>query len=560
MLVRLAKVRGSKTGHAVTGDYNCGCPTLAECAGLRGAKRGTSLPLQTKRITNTITERLVELSEGTPFTMSMKEAARFLRDASRYSSVPDPELWRSSCNLSAEQVRHQIDIGFWVLLTDAETKEIRGICKVFTKDEDWKEPPRARVITWTWSVNQDLGTRPPFDLFNQGEVRHLVWEGSHAASVDGKAAFNQFLLEGEVPMLHCVNTELGWCKITRSAMGGRPSCFISDTALRVIAAKSISTWKTYVDNLLLVGIPDVLREDLGVVRDRAEYADYTFNEDMSDIDALIKTRLEFLGVILDFAKKTVCLAPKVLAKLASVWARRANWLMEDFIICMCVLVYTANVLGRQMSKWQTALQVWARAQGDCMAEPEMKKAFLESLPAGCESQLRDWVELTLLNVDLEVPSAADKKHDFMLITDASVRAWCGIILSLKTGQSTVVRGDWPEGYYDLLKHSTTAEPMAVAASVNTFFEPYAGARVLHVGDNTATVREINKGYSTREGRFLAQYLATEFPYLTLDSDYYPGELIPADGPSRQEAFDKEKLEVLAARYSVSLGKVREVKL
>lgn len=553
------KVRGAKRGHPVTGDYNCGCPSLAECAGLP-AVRGTKLQLQSKAIMNVSTARLVELSEGTPFEMSMPEAARFLRDATRYASVPAPELWRSSCTLTKEQVRHQIDIGFWVLLTDPETKKIRGICKVFTKDENWKDPPRARVVTWTWSVNQDLGMRPAFELFNQGEVRHLVWEGSHAACVDGKAAFNQFLYEEDVSMYHCVNTELGWCKILRAAMGARPSCFVSDTALGVIAAKSKSVWKTYIDNLLLVGVPEVLRDDLGEVRDRAEYANYTFNEDLSDLDALIKTRLEFLGVILDFAMKTVSLGPKVLAKLASVWARRDQWLVQDFIICMCVLVYTANVLGRRMSRWQTALQVWAQAQGDCFAEPAKKKAFLELLPAECEAELRDWVELTLNNADIDVPSDAEKRHDFMLITDASVHTWCGIILSLKTGQSTVVRGDWPPGYYDLLKHSTTAEPMAVAASVNTFFEPYAGARVLHIGDNTATVCEVNKGYSTREGRFLAQYLASEFPHLILDSDYYPGELIPADGPSRQQEFDREKLEVLAARYSVSLTSVREFEL
>ena len=113
-------------------------------------------------------------------------------------------------------------------------------------------------------------------------------------------------------------------------------------------------------------------------------------------------------------------------------------MVQDFIICMCVLVYTANVLGRRMSRWQTALQVWAQAQGDCFAEPAKKKAFLELLPAECEAELRDWVELTLNNADIDVPSDAEKRHDFMLITDASVHTWCGIILSLKTGQSTVV--------------------------------------------------------------------------------------------------------------------------
>ena len=37
-----------------------------------------------------------------------------------------------------------------------------------------------------------------------------------------------------------------------------------------------------------------------------------------------------------------------------------------------------------------------------MAEPKMKKAFLESLPVACEEQLREWVEITLQNEDVEV--------------------------------------------------------------------------------------------------------------------------------------------------------------
>ena len=81
-----------------------------------------------------------------------------------------------------------------------------------------------------------------------------------------------------------------------------------------------------------------------------------------------------------------------------------------------------------------------------------------------------------------------------------------------------------------MQHSTTAEPMAVAAACNTFFEPAAPgqggvrAHVLHVGDNTPTVCEINRGYSTCEGRFLAEHLQARYPNLIVNSKYYPGEI------------------------------------
>ena len=68
--------------------------------------------------------------------------------------------------------------------------------------------------------------------------------------------------------------------------------------------------------------------------------------------------------------------------------------------------------------------------------------------------------------------------------------------------------------------------------------------MLHIGDNTPTVCEINRGYSTREGRFLAEHLRSRYPNLTLNSQYYPGEVIPTDEGSRGLATKREKLDAL----------------
>ena len=69
--------------------------------------------------------------------------------------------------------------------------------------------------------------------------------------------------------------------------------------------------------------------------------------------------------------------------------------------------------------------------------------------------------------------------------------------------------------------------------------------------------EVNKGYSTTEGRFLAHYLASDFPLVTMNSEYYPGECIPSDGPSRNEALVRKELDDLAEKHSIRVRGIRE---
>lgn len=556
LITELLGTRGRKLPHSVIGKRNCGLPSFADCAGIKHGP--TKLPLQPKPLDPVVTSKMGKLSLGTKVELTWEECRKILEEPGRYRNVPKAELNRSSCTLNAEQTQYLIGIDFWELLTPEQVKEIMGVCKVFTRDETWKNPPRARIITWTWTVNQDEGMRVQFDLFNQSQVRHLVHEGEQAASIDGKAAFNQFCYTVEVGMYHCVHTPLGWCRVKRSAMGARPSCFVANTALDVLAAHSRTVFKTYIDNLLFVGKTDDLVHDLEKVRERAAFANYTFNEDLSNPSELIHQELEFLGVILNFRDKKVSLGEKVIQKLATVWTRQREWTVRDFIVCVCILVYTSNVLGRRMSRWQLVLQVWAQMQGETMSDPSMLNAPLVVLNPAVLTELEEWVGLTLTNEPLDVPKKGIQVHDFIVVTDASGYGWSGIILSCKTGQTTVVRGTWPGQHLEMLKHSTTAEPLAVALSINTFFDLGATAKVLVISDNTATVGELNKGYGTKPGRFLAQHLGKRYPHLDVDAEYYPGEAIPTDEGSRGLALNRKKLDDLAASKALTITSIREI--
>jgi hypothetical protein len=272
---------------------------------------------------------------------------------------------------------------------------------------------------------------------------------------------------------------------------------------------------------------------------------------------LVTTRFEFLGAVLDLTKKSIGLGKKVINKLATVWKRQREWSVRDFIVTVCILVYTANLLGRRMGKWQKVLQTWAKLQGECMYDRQMMDASID-LTDDVILLLVDWVLLTLDNEDVPVPKGK-QEHDFLLICDASSTGLCGIIVSTRTGQTTVVRRTWPY-QHDRLKESTTAEPLCVAVAINTFFLPTSRSKVLVISDNTPAVGEVTKGYGTKEGRFLAQHLATHFPDMEVDGEWYYGAGHPADNGSRQLALDRAKLDALAEAKAFMVTDIREIEL
>ena len=332
LLERFRGYKGTKVEHGAIENRNAGMPTINDCLGAKQSPKGTVLPLQPKPIDNCLTHVLVDMAVGTPEELNMETARQVLEEISMYANVPATDHRRSSCTLNKEQVQYMIDIGMWSLLTPEEEEHIKGVVKIFTVDEVWKDPPRARVISWTWSINHDLGLKIPFDMFKQCGVRHLVHDGPLGVTIDGKSCFTQFKYSIDVGLFHAVWTPLGWCRLNRAAMGARPSCFVADTILRVLAQPCESKWKTYVDNLLMVGSRDTLRKDIETVKERAERARYTFNEDLDDPDSLITDELEFLGALLNFEDKTVALGTKVLKKLATVWQRRDEWTVRDFLV------------------------------------------------------------------------------------------------------------------------------------------------------------------------------------------------------------------------------------
>ena len=84
--------------------------------------------------------------------------------------------------------------------------------------------------------------------------------------------------------------------------------------------------------------------------------------------------------------------------------------------------------------------------------------------------------------------------------------------------------------------------------------------VLCISDNTSTVHELHKGYSTTEGRFVSEFLAQSRPGLTITAEWHEGATIPSDELTRGRALNRAKLDALARSKALEVRGIREVAL
>lgn len=503
-------------------------------------------------------DALLEAARGTALEDDTVRAVGFLRDPACFTGIGPFVASDSSCSLDREQVQLMIDRGFYVKVQTGDVK--KGVARAFMIPEPWKVPPRRRVIHWTYSINAlDEQVRPSLTLLSQRDVRFLVWAGTHGVSIDGKAAFNQFPNSKEVGLHQCIDTALGWVWLAVLAMGVRYACFVAEITLRVICLPCRCSNKSYIDNVHLAGSPEALKADLSAIRERSGplCINYTWNEDLTDPDSLIKEEVDFLGLTLHHGTKQVRLVNKVLQKLATVWSRVGMWTFRDFVVAVAVLSYMSAATGRRVGRWSKILRLWARAQGLAAVDRTIFDLTFTWPDTASREMMEAWVVDALENRWCDVPKQ-DRDDDFLVITDASADMWCGIVISLKSGQCSVLNGHWPASFQEFVRHSAYAEPLAVAATVNTFFFRGTTASIRHVGDNTGNQGTINKGYSTKPHQILMEYLQSSYPGLSFRADYWEGASIPADGPSRGLPLDRAKLQELVRHYKVDITDIRDL--
>jgi hypothetical protein len=214
-----------------------------------------------------------------------------------------------------------------------------------------------------------------------------------------------------------------------------------------------------------------------------------------------------------------------------------------------------------VGRWQYVLQRWAAVQGRLCQARFAGDLSLQSNPFTFDSDLlaalEDWVAHVVTNAWEPIPPA-EEQANFLLVTDGSAEGWCGILISYASGKATVASGTWPEPLSALVRFSSHSEPLALLAAANALIESDFDLLVRHVSDNQGNVKIVNKGYSTCSSQVTMEVLAKRFPRVRFVSDYYDGDRIPADEPSRGKALNTQKLSELCSKYNIDVTHIRDV--
>lgn len=254
-----------------------------------------------------------EWAKGTPYEEKWKAAVAYLRDPAAYAGVPPVDISDVACHIKPGDHETVLAIGYWGYTT---LDQVKGVVRVFLTPEPWKK--RWRMISWTYTANKVTSVEKTV-LATLAQTRQSVHNGPLAFSIDLAAWFNQLPYEAPVRNLFCVRYKDQWYHLKRAAMGHRPICFVGNTALEVATHPCENKGLRYIDNYAASGKYDSLYRDIQLIRSRALQANMTWNEDLTNPDALISPVIEFLGLRLNHQTKAVQLVDKVLAKLYASW-------------------------------------------------------------------------------------------------------------------------------------------------------------------------------------------------------------------------------------------------
>jgi hypothetical protein len=547
-----------------------------------GIKTDPSWPYHYKSIPPMVIDRLVARAKGTALEADAHKLWRILNDPTFYAgNVPPPVLADGVSTLSKEDEEllvSSLPYPLWARVPDGfnPATDVKGVIRAFAIGEWWKH--RRRGIHWTKTLNLWVSGEWYTSLGTHADVRQLAMLYEFCYSIDGNAWFNQFPYGKDMLPFLCLYAKhlKTWIQVLRLCMGQRQAVYAAQTAMRILSLGDKARSVPYVDNKFSAGTRQDLLDDLYKLACESLEANVSWNEclsadpDRSVADAingqLIKTEVEMLGMVVNTLNKTVAITKKLLTKLSASWERRATWTVKQFVGHVSTLLYRSIALGQryQLAKWQPILKRWAGTQAALARGTATPDLFVDvANEAALMASLEEWTQLALTNAPVPLSETDAVDPDFILITDGSKEGWCGIMLSARCGKLTVLHGTWPEEIREEAGHSSNSEPWAVlSASMAFFTQPSAQARIAAYTDNQGNAGSINKGFSTRTKNRALEILARYRPGLRFMSTYTPGATIPADGPSRGLALDREGLDQFLDERGLPAvsGEVREVEV
>ncbi|MDP1603440.1 MAG: hypothetical protein Q8M03_09270, partial [Legionella sp.] len=222
--------------------------------------------------------------------------------------------------------------------------EVRGYVMTFFVLETLKN--RVRIIQHTKSINELMEDACDVSFTSLSDRRLLVWYSDYAATLDFASYYHQFELDPSVRPFFCARLPMPdgthrLCRLRVGATGQKHMVHtaVATTNLLLSFPKLSAVSDTQIDNIYFGGTREALLSDLtNFVLKRCHHSGVTINDlpaDLSTISpeilaALITQKIDWVGLSLDLAAKTVCCTKKFTDKLKLSWYYRSEWSWQGF--------------------------------------------------------------------------------------------------------------------------------------------------------------------------------------------------------------------------------------
>ena len=499
---------------------------------------------------------------------NMLSAREFLTDESRYEKKL-PHRTAIGCPNSKVRQPFVDQLEQSGSITRIHRSQVRGHVNFFTVAEDFKT--RFRPIRETKDINDTFGPESllGIEFPRKSDIIDLVHQGSHAAAFDFSAYYDQFRYDPAVSKFLCFKKGNKFYQQNRLCMGQRHGCDIAQTTTLFLLDFKGRRCKVYayIDNVIFVGSREDVIHDSKIFIERCRAAEVTLNEkrdiEKHGIEQFAVTSLDWCGISLDFAKKSVKLIDKTVTKVKMSWSNRSNWTYRQLAAHIGLLFWSYGIIDIPVHNYYSLLKfishVSTITQADESLWDQQCSIFPSAMPA-----LQQWTDLCLDNSPRSVKTSSTPK--WYVCTDASAWGWGYRAFNYSTGEVRRFGRPWSRmdkatlfSMKDGHKRSVYAEPRAVVYSLTHLFDstspktainfidaakdllPEGAAeteriKICVATDNTATLHTFNKGFATRSFDInrTIQDLKTHFPdsHFDIDVSFVPGRINPGDKPSR----------------------------
>jgi len=577
-----AEVDSAIKDHGATPTFADGtngrCPSSAEIAEVigrelrRGDKAFSELPLHLKDITDLDFDEMDKLPTATPGAdADWYYAKSFVVDGSVYAAVVHMLPLREAAYVDGD-IDKLIAGKRIAEVTDPST--VIGGIVAFTRAEHMHTPgkaPRRRGLQWAEAVNKaidrswlTINTHCPRHV-----IRAAVVPGTVAGQLDLKECFSMYRFSDEISHMHCFKYKGRIYRCLRMSMGARTASMtasvgtlrICDVPLPPGCSISVCT-----DNLRCAGQRDDVRNVLQQIIERAKRVGASFNEDTSDIDALIMTKYEFLGEAYDHDAGTMAITLKILQKLDATTAALQERLDAGtcdhrlLSVHLGVLFFVSSTLRVCIFDHHATMQFMRARAVAVQEDPSLWLKPLPPLTQRVRNDLFAWTHHCQRNVPVPIArDAGDATH--VAMSDASLWGWACLVWCIADGTLTLYKDAWGDTFPDkYAADSTKAEPEAIYRSLCKALtaETAKTARVIFYSDHKGYTHADAAGYgkcffyNEIVGR-----IARTFPTMQMETRFVKGVANVVDlwsrGSEHELDHDKAMGELLAVVRDLRLA-------